>query len=225
MFARTATLGMVLLAAFATGCSQAPSAAAGFEMVLHLECKDGVCPSPDDVDIAADLVEQRLDPAFAVVPDPERGQIVVRGPETADRNEVLDATRPNVLALVPIPPGDLPPDPGTTVTHEPLLAGTVFTAAQPSTSADGTPAIELTLHPDAAPVFERYAGRNVGNYFAVTLDGVVLAAQEISQAIGGGTVEIAGGMPDGLSPEVTNAIVQAVETGPLPFPLVEVTGS
>ena len=224
MFARKAILGIVLLAALATGCSQAPSAAAGLEMVMRLECRDDVCPTPDDVDLTADLVEQRLDPAFGVIPDPERTAIIVRGPEDADRAAVLAATRQNLLTLVPIPAGDGPPEPGTTVTHEPLLAGTVFSAATPTTSAQGFPAVDLTLHPDAAPVFERWTARNIGNFVAITLDGVVISAPEIVSAIEEDTVQIVGGGPAGLTPEVTEAIGQAVEIGPLPFPLAEVTG-
>ena len=148
--------------------------------------------------------------------------------------------RPGVLEFIPLPAATygtasttttggpngvtqgkpLPDDP----TLVPLFGGTAITSATAATDQNGQPVVDFTLDSDAAGKFGTYTTNNVGNFFAIVLDGTVISAPSIQSAIPGGHGEITVGTGSGAQAEVNN-LVTVLKYGSLPFKIQEVQGT
>ncbi len=100
----------------------------------------------------------------------------------------------------------------------PLFTGDQLESANPSTDENGRPAVAFALKSDAAKKFADYTSANVGNFFAIVLDGTVISAPSINSAITGGTgIITTGSGPDAVTQ--MNELVTVLRYGSLPFPV------
>ena len=76
------------------------------------------------------------------------------------------------------------------------------------------------LKSEGAGLFSDYTAKNVGSYFAITLDGAVVSAPVIQNAIPGGNVQITGGGLAGFNAKDATNLVTILKFGSLPFPIV-----
>ena len=112
----------------------------------------------------------------------------------------------------------LPSDPGLA----PLFDSTSIVSATLGTDQNGLPVVNFDLSAAAASAFATYTASNVGNFFAITLDGIVLEAPSIQSAIPGGAGEIT--LAAGTDVQAQAArLVAILASGTLPDPLQEIS--
>ena len=89
---------------------------------------------------------------------------------------------------------------------------------------NGAPAVDFVLKPDGTRLFADYTANHIGSDFAITMDGDVLSAPIIQNAIPNGDIQISGGGLDGLDATHAHGLVALIRSGELPVPL-ELTSS
>ncbi len=100
---------------------------------------------------------------------------------------------------------DMPPGPGNEVLPDvdddktfyvleqaPVVTGEDLVDAQPSFDQNGAPAVSFRFNPSGARRFGDYTAGNIGNPFAIVLDGEVISAPVIQAHIAGGSGIITG---------------------------------
>jgi len=105
----------------------------------------------------------------------------------------------------------------------PLFGGDQIASAAVGTDQNGRPTIDLKLKPEGTRLFGDYTAQNIGNYFAITVDDIVITAPVIQNGIPNGDVQITGGGLDGFDATDASTIVAIVDSGPLPFPIQEIS--
>ena len=106
--------------------------------------------------------------------------------------------------------------------YPPLFEVNEVASASVSADQNGQPAIDLILTPQGTRLFADYTAQNIGTYFAVTLDGVVLTAPIIQNSIPNGEVQITGGSVSGFDATEASTLVTILKSGPLLFPIHEI---
>jgi preprotein translocase subunit SecD len=197
---------------------------------------DGKAPDAAAMATIRDIIERRVNSTGVsepVVVVHGNDRVVVELPGATDREEIerlVGAT--GQLTFVPLPPDKygsvsttgsptgvidgqpLPTDPALV----PLFTGDQLESANPSTDENGRPAVAFVLKGDAAKAFADYTSANVGNFFAIVLDGTVISAPSINSAITGGSgIITTGGGPDAVTQ--MNELVTVLRYGSLPFPI------
>ncbi|MGH2464905.1 MAG: SecDF P1 head subdomain-containing protein, partial [Candidatus Limnocylindrales bacterium] len=226
------------------GPSASPSAgpAAGFvEVVFRLLPNDGAAPDQAGVARTIAIMSARARAAgladVAIVASGP-GEIALTIPAgEADAVTALGAT--GLVQFVPLPPATygtastnptggptgvtqnqpLPNDPSLV----PLFDGSSVTSATAAIDQSGQPVVDFELSGDAASKFGTYTTNNIGNFFAIILDGTVISAPSINSAIPGGHGEITVGTGSAAQAEVNN-LVSVLKYGSLPFPISEIRG-
>ncbi len=102
-----------------------------------------------------------------------------------------------------------------------LFSGKEIDQAFASTDSTGQRAVGFRLKSEGAKLFGDYTSANVGNFFAIVLDGNVVSAPVIQSAITGGEGIITGGT-GGFSVTEMNNLITVLAYGSLPNPLAEV---
>ena len=204
---------------------------------------NGVSPDAGDMNTIRDIIERRVNSIG--VSEPEvvtqgNDRIIVSLPGATDVDEITRLVgTTGVLEFIPLPAATygtastttngpngvtqgnpLPDDP----TLVPLFGGTAITSATAATDQNGQPVVDFTLDSDAAGKFGTYTTNNVGNFFAIVLDGTVISAPSIQSAIPGGHGEITVGTGSGAQAQVNN-LVTVLKYGSLPFKIQEVQGT
>jgi preprotein translocase subunit SecD len=106
-----------------------------------------------------------------------------------------------------------------------MFGGTAVTSATAATdSSTGAPVVAFDLSSDAASKFATYTTNNVGNFFAIVLDGTVISAPSIQSPIPGGHGQITVGTGTNAQAEVNN-LVTVLKYGSLPFKIQQVQGT
>jgi len=77
------------------------------------------------------------------------------------------------------------------------------------------------LKPEATRLFADYTAKNIGDSFAITVDGVVVSAPVIQSEIKNGDVQITQG-PEASDAEDAATIVAYLNYGAQPFPIQEI---
>jgi preprotein translocase subunit SecD len=152
-----------------------------------------------------------------------------------DADAVAALTETGLVQFYPLPPatyGSASTNPSgpTGVTQDqplpadpslvPLFDGSSITSATAAIDQNGQPVVDFELSSDAAAKFGTYTTNNVGNFFAIVLDGTVVSAPSINSAIPGGRGEINVGTGTSAQAEV-NHLVAVLTYGALPFPISE----
>ena len=197
---------------------------------------DGKAPDAAAMATIRDIIERRVNSTGVsepVVVVHGNDRVVVELPGATDREEIerlVGAT--GQLTFVPLPPdkygsvsttgsptGVIDGQPlRTDPALVPLFTGDQLESANPSTDENGRPAVAFVLKGDAAKAFADYTSANVGNFFAIVLDGTVISAPSINSAITGGSgIITTGGGPDAVTQ--MNELVTVLRYGSLPFPI------
>jgi preprotein translocase subunit SecD len=210
--------------------SSAPSVAVGSPgvVLLHLEYTAqpvaGMRPTAADMATIASILKTRVDAtgvAGGTVELQGSDRIVVELPGVTDPDPVskyLGGT--GHVDFVPL--GQSPPTQGQTIdltTFPPMFGGDQIASATVGSDQNGRPTIDFILKPNGARTFGDYTAANVGSYIAITLDGQVVSAPVIQNAIPNGNIQITGGGQTGFTTEDASGLVAIVRSGPLSFPL------
>jgi preprotein translocase subunit SecD len=190
----------------------------------------GTADRPVDRENLADvrtIIENRINQygvAEPIVQTQGSDRIVVEIPGVANPQDVRDLIgSTGLLQFVPIPAGT--PGIGTGVRLPPelpeLFRGNALEVARPGFDPQGRRAVEFELTAAGAQAFATYTSQNVGNQFAIVLDGEVISAPVIQNPITGGRGIISGSF---TSAEVTN-LVTVLRFGALPLEIEEVSFS
>jgi len=108
-------------------------------------------------------------------------------------------------------------DPGVYYVLEraPVVSGDELTDAQPAFDQNGVPSVTFRFDPAGARKFGQYTAENVGSPFAIVLDGEVISAPVIREAIPGGSGQITGN----FNVEESTQLAVLLRAGALPAEL------
>lgn len=79
----------------------------------------------------------------------------------------------------------------------------------------GEPVVSLQFDDEGAKLFEKITGENIGKVIAIYLDGSVISAPVVREAISGGQAQISGS----LMPDEARQLVGRLNSGALPVPI------
>ena len=203
----------------------------------------GVVPDAQAMNTIKDIIERRVNGIGVSEPQvvtQGTDRVVVELPGVTDEGAITALVgQTGLLEFIPLPPARygtassnpngatgvtqgqaLPADPSLV----PLFGGTAVTSATAATDQNGRPVVDFELASDAASKFGTYTTANVGNFFAIVLDNVVISAPSINNAIPGGHGQITVGSGSGAQAEVNN-LVTVLKYGSLPFQIQQVQGT
>ena len=201
---------------------------------------NGVQPTSDDLDAERSIIVQRLEslgitsPDVSVVP-PDRVVVTLPGvgSDELDRVRALIGTtgRVDVVPLGQTPVGqdqqlpqttlDQPCDADHTVNCV-LFSGDQIAGASIGSNQSDLRTVDFVLKDTGKNLFASYTADHVGDYFAIVLDGKVISAPTINEAIPGGQVQISQSGIGGYPLAEAQNLVTILQFGQLPFPLQEV---
>src|SRR5918995_1207507 len=185
---------------------------------------EGKSPTPGDMAVIKDIVERRVNTTGVsepVVTTQGSDRVVVELPGVTDPEAVRKLVgQTGRLDFVPL--GSTQVSEGQTIDLKqfpPLFSGDQVSSATVGTDQNGQPAVDFVLKSEGASLFSDYTSKNVGSYFAITLDGAVVSAPVIQNAIPGGNVQITGGGLAGFNAKDATNLVTILKFGSLPFPI------
>jgi preprotein translocase subunit SecD len=215
----------------------------GLDLVGGLQVEYQALPvgdkSPDAgaMETIKTIVENRINTTGVVEPVVQTqgsDRIVVELPGVNDPDPIRQLLgQTGRLDFVPLPPAEYGTGsaPGSytavqgkplPVPEPPLFSGDQVDQAFASQDSNGLRAVGFRLKSEGAKLFGDYTTANVGNFFAIVLDGNVVSAPVIQSAITGGEGIITGGS-GGFTVTEMNNLITVLAYGSLPFPLQEVS--
>ena len=184
---------------------------------------DGVKPSAADMGIIKDIVERRVNATGVsepVVTTQGGDRVVVELPGVTDPESVYRLVgQTGRLEFVPL--GSTPMTDGQTIDltkYPPSFSGDQVVSPVVGTDQNGRPAVDFQLKDEGKAKFAAYTAQNIGSYFAIVLDGVVISAPQIQGSIPDGKVQITQGVA-GFPPKEAQELVTVLRFGSLPFPI------
>lgn len=193
---------------------------------------NGQVPTADDMSVIREIIDRRVNStgvAEPVVITQGVDRVVVELPGVDDPESIRRLVgQTGKLEFAPIPPDSAlagQVQSGQTLdleTYPPLFGGEQITSATLGTDQLGRIAVNFTLASKGAGLFADYTTNNVGNQFAIVLDGTVVSAPVIQSPITGGQGQITGGSGGFTSAEANN-LITVLKYGSLPFPVQEVS--
>jgi protein-export membrane protein SecD len=190
--------------------------------------QDGVSPTQESMEVIKGIIERRVNTTgvsepVVVVQGSDR--VVIELPGVSD----VDAVRQLVgqtgrLDFVPL--GSTQAVAGQVIdldANPPLFGGDQLQNASIGTDQNGGLAVNFQLEDEGARLFEEYTRENIGQFFAIVLDGRVISAPSINTAIPGGQVQITSGGIGGFPQQEANELVTVLKFGSLPFPIEELS--
>ena len=204
-----------------------PPAQAGSPLRLAFQAQPvgNVLPKSGDMEVIAGLVKRRLysvGSRDAVVSSGD-DRLVVELPAVSDPDRFRNLVRQTGhIDFVPLGTdqkglGDII-DP---TRYPPLFTGDEIATATIETDPNTGPTVSLVLKYAAVQPFDDYTTSHIGEFFAIVVDGRVVAAPMINSGIPGGHVQITVG--GSFSLERAQDLVATIGSGTLPFPLREVS--
>jgi protein-export membrane protein SecD len=212
----------------------------GFEITYRVDYGSGPAPTSAQMATMRQIMENRINTTGAVEPVVEtQGSDQIRielpGATNADQIRTL-VGEPGLLEFVLLPPAQYGtasaagtkavPGPNQPIdaTLPVQFKGSQLDASKVSTSyiASGTDAgwvVNFGFAGDAAGQFETFTKTNVGNYFAIVLDGNVISAPTIQGTLTGGSGLIHGN----FTASTANQLATYLQYGALPFPVREIS--
>jgi protein-export membrane protein SecD len=190
--------------------------------------QDGVSPTAESMEVIKSIIERRVNTTgvsepVVVVQGSDR--VVIELPGVSDVDSVRQLVgQTGRLDFVPL--GATPASAGQVIDLEqnpPLFGGDQLENASIGTDQSGGLAVDFQLRPEGAQLFEEYTRENTGQYFAIVLDGRVISAPVIQNAIPGGQVQITSGGIGGFPQQEANELVTVLKFGSLPFPIEELS--
>ena len=184
-----------------------------------------------------EIVRRRIDEAGTREPSIQRqggDRVLIQVPGVGSAQEVKDLigttaqlTFHPVIGFPSSPEGQSPsanelllpyPSQGTYALLErtPVVTGEQLTDAQPTFDQNNRPAVSFRFNPQGAREFGEYTAANVGAPFAIVLDGEVISAPNIREAIRGGSGIISGN----FTVEESTDLAILLRAGALPAELI-----
>jgi hypothetical protein len=124
-----------------------------------------------------------------------------------------------------VAPGSQPLDVGAAV--DPGKYSALFDegwiAAAVASDHDGSPVVSITLKPGGARLFADWSTAHVGEFFAIVLDGQVLLAPLLNEAIPGGEMQISFAVTQADAAASARSLAAILSSGRLPFPAREIS--
>ena len=160
-------------------------------------------PGLDNPQALKDLLGQTARLEFRMVTDPT----------SYDAQEVAQGRPPVGSEIVqPSDPTQATPE---VVSRQVMISGDQLTNAQQEFDQQGRPVVSIRFNNAGAAIFARVTRENVGKRFAMLIDGKVLSAPVINEAIPSGTAQISGN----FTVESANSLAIALKSGALPVKL------
>ena len=195
--------------------------------------KDGVAPTAESMGVIKDIMERRVNTTgvsepVVVVQGSDR--VVIELPGVSDVDSVRRLVgQTGELDFVPL--GTRPrPRTARCWTGRSSPRCSAATRSRPRRSGPTTTAglaVNFQLKDDGpdsgAQLFAKFTAEHVREYFAVTLDGAVITAPVIENAIPNGQVQISAGGIGGFPPAEANELVTVLKFGSLPFKVQELS--
>lgn len=209
----------------------------GSYLVLEAQDTSTTVATPEAVDAAMRVIENRIDQLGVVEPTVQRQgsrRIIVELPGIQDPERAIDLIgRTALLEFVDTQNTQLPqgarwsadgrrvelPPPSEPITLEKRVILTGADLADAQASFDQTtaePIVNFSFKGQGARTFEEYTAANIGRYLTIVLDSEVISSPVIRDRIPGGSGQISGGFRD-----ITEARDLAVllRGGALPVPV------
>jgi preprotein translocase subunit SecD len=200
----------------------------GLRVEYQAVAVDGKSPTSGDMSVIKDIVERRVNTTGVsepVVTTQGADRVVVELPGVTDPEAVRKLVgQTGQLEFVPL--GSTQVTAGQTLdlkTYPPLFGGDQVASATVGTDQNGRPAVDFVLKSAGSSAFADYTSKNVGAYFAITLDNAVVSAPVIQNAIPNGNVQITGGGLAGFNAADATNLVTILKYGSLPFPIKELS--
>ena len=191
---------------------------------------EGKVPTRDDLNVMQQIVLNRIDKSGVAEPQvviqgTDRIIVEMPGVQNADQIRNLVGTTGR-LDFVPL--GDTQMSGGQAVDltqFPPLFSGNQIAAASIGADQTGRRTVDFTLQSEGKQLFADFTRDNVGKYFAIVLDGEVISAPVINEAIPGGQVQISQGGIGGYPLAEAQNLVTILQFGQLPFPIAELANT
>ncbi|HYO44117.1 MAG TPA: protein translocase subunit SecD, partial [Candidatus Limnocylindrales bacterium] len=106
-----------------------------------------------------------------------------------------------------------------------LFSGDQLSAATIGQDETGRRTVDFTLKDEGRDKFAAYTASHVNDYFAIVLDGQVISAPVINEAIPGGQVQISQGGIGGYPLAEATSLVTILTFGQLPYPIQELANT
>jgi preprotein translocase subunit SecD len=194
--------------------------------------KDGVAPTSEGMGVIKDIIERRVNTTgvsepVVVVQGSDRVVIELPGVSNVDAVRSL-VGQTGQLDFVPL--GTTGATAGQQLPRDqypPLFSGDQIQSASIGQDQQGRLAVNFVLKNDGpesgAQLFATFTAGHVNEFFAITLDEVVISAPTIEGPIPNGTGQITGGGLGGFPPAEANELVTVLKFGSLPFPIQELS--
>ncbi len=194
-------------------------------------------PTLADTEVVKQIIERRVNAlgvSEPVVLTSGEDRIVVEVPGESDTDAVRRLVgQTGLLEFVPLPrerygtgsaPGPQQAIEGQPLptTETPLFGGNELQSANVGSDERGRRTVNFVLKSNGAQLFGDYTASHINEYFAIILDGRVVSAPVIQNAIPGGNVQItSGNQIGGFSEPDAKNLVDVLRFGSLPFPVEE----
>lgn len=195
-------------------------------LVYELQWTAEVPRDPDVLAATLLIIRQRIDTTGLVSAEAstdDQGRIVVPVPVGMDPTDLRRVVGPTgEFAFVPLAEAV---ERGTLLdpaTFPALLGSDEVSGANVADDQNAQPTLQILLTGSGGAKFGAYTASHIGSPFAITLDGIVVAAPVINEAIPGGIVQITYPTGEGARTELSR-LATLIRFGPLPLALVEVT--
>jgi protein-export membrane protein SecD len=187
----------------------------------------GKSPDAAALNVIRSIIENRVNGsgvAEPVITTQGTDRVVVELPGVSDPQAIQKLVRTTGrLDFVPIPSTATPPTEGAQINYPALFSGDQLDSATIGADQTGQRTVNFVLKPAGQKLFADYTAGHIGQYFAITLDGVVISAPVIRDSIPNGQVEISAGGLGGFSLKAATDLVTVLKYGSLPFPIVELS--
>ncbi|HEY6014855.1 MAG TPA: protein translocase subunit SecD, partial [Candidatus Limnocylindrales bacterium] len=212
----------------------------GLRLEYQVLPANGKAPTRDDLNIMRQIVINRIDKSGVAEPQvviQGQDRIIVEMPGVQNAQQIRDLVgTTGRLDFVPLGQTQMSQDQevgqqvldtkcSDTVTEMCVLfSGDQVAAANIGSSQTGQRTVQFTLTGAGRELFANYTADHVGDYFAIVLDGKVISAPVIKNAIPGGNVEISQDSTIGGYPlKEATELVTVLQFGSLPFPIEELS--
>jgi preprotein translocase subunit SecD len=186
-------------------------------------------PSPADLAVIRTIIENRVNSTGVsepVITTQGSDRVVVELPGVSDPDAIRRLVgQTGRLDFVPL--GTTQKQVGDTI--DPKQFPALFSGEQLESAAIANSGqtnqrvVTFVLKSQGAKLFGDYTAANIGKYFAIVLDGKVISAPVIKDAIPGGHVEISSGGIGGYPLKEAQELVTVLQYGSLPFPIKELS--
>jgi preprotein translocase subunit SecD len=191
---------------------------------------EGKTPSRDDLNIMRQIIINRVDKSGVaepqvVVQGDDRIVIEMPGIQNADQIRNLVGTTGR-LDFVPLGQTQMTQGQQLDLNQfPPLFSGDQVAAASIGQDQAGMRTVDFTLKGEGKDLFAAYTADNIGDFFAIVLDGEVISAPVIRDSIPGGQVQISQNGIGGYPLAEAQNLVTILQFGQLPYPIEELANT